>query len=82
CEKVGYVYHIFVRDFGDGVPEGQLKKMFEPFFRGDPSRHHKAGVGLGMALSLRAALVLGGKITASNHPDGGLEVCVSLPAVL
>lgn len=78
CEKVDNVYHIFVRDFGEGVPEEQLQKLFEPFFRGDPSRHHKAGVGLGMALSLRAALVLGGKISAQNHPDGGLEVCVSL----
>lgn len=74
-------FTILVRDHGDGVPEGQLAQLFEPFFRGDPSRHHKAGVGLGMALSLRAANVLGGSVTARNHPEGGLEVSVNLPIV-
>ncbi|RUO48418.1 sensor histidine kinase [Pseudidiomarina donghaiensis] len=70
---------ILVRDHGDGVPEAQLEQLFEPFYRGDPSRNHKAGVGLGMALSLRAANVLGGSVTARNHPDGGLEVSINLP---
>lgn len=70
---------IIVRDYGDGVAEAQLQQMFEPFYRGDPSRHPQAGVGLGMALSRRAAGVLGGKVTARNHPDGGLEVRVQLP---
>ncbi|WP_404409597.1 HAMP domain-containing histidine kinase [Pseudidiomarina marina] len=74
-------FTILVRDHGDGVPEAQLAQLFEPFFRGDPSRHHKAGVGLGMALSLRAANVLGGSVSARNHPDGGLEVSVNLPIV-
>lgn len=82
CERVNADYHFYVRDFGEGVNEEQLHKLFEPFYRGDPSRHHQAGVGLGMALSLRAALVLGGKLTAHNHPEGGLEVCVSVPAVV
>ncbi|WP_417659157.1 sensor histidine kinase [Pseudidiomarina sp.] len=74
-------FTIIVRDHGDGVPEDQLVQLFEPFFRGDPSRHHKAGVGLGMALSLRAANVLGGSVTARNHPEGGLEVSIHLPVV-
>jgi two-component system OmpR family sensor kinase len=79
CELAGSSFHIRIRDFGDGVPEQQLKQLFEPFFRGDPARHHKAGVGLGMALSLRAATVLGGSVSARNHPDGGLEASISLP---
>lgn len=79
CEQAHTSFAIRIRDFGDGVPEAQLKQLFEPFFRGDPARHHKAGVGLGMALSLRAATVLGGNVSARNHPDGGLEVTISLP---
>ena len=79
CELNQDEFTWLVRDHGDGVPEDQLQQLFEPFFRGDPSRHHKAGVGLGMALSLRAAKVLGGSISARNHPDGGLEVAVTLP---
>ena len=81
CELGDSECFILVRDHGDGVPEEQLAQLFEPFYRGDPSRHHKAGVGLGMALSLRAANVLGGSVSARNHPDGGLEVTVTLPLV-
>ena len=79
CQLLDDSFAIAIRDFGDGVPEAQLQQLFEPFFRGDPARHHKAGVGLGMALSLRAANVLGGSVSARNHPDGGLEVTISLP---
>ncbi|EGN75532.1 signal transduction histidine kinase [Idiomarina sp. A28L] len=70
---------ITVHDEGPGVPEDKLKKMFEPFFRADPSRHHGAGVGLGLALCQRATAVLDGHIKAINHPAGGLAVTVSLP---
>ncbi len=79
CEQSTTSFTIKVRDYGNGVPEDQLAQLFEPFFRGDPSRHHNAGVGLGMALSLRAANVLGGSVTARNHPEGGLEVSIHMP---
>ncbi|MEX1221752.1 MAG: HAMP domain-containing sensor histidine kinase [Idiomarina sp.] len=70
---------MIVRDHGKGVTDAQMEKLFEPFYRGDPSRLPQAGVGLGMALSRRAAGVLGGKLSARNHPDGGLEVSIHLP---
>ncbi|WP_194757506.1 sensor histidine kinase [Aliidiomarina indica] len=70
---------IHVRDQGPGVTEEQRQKMFAPFFRGDPSRHHGAGVGLGLALCQRATAVLGGDIDAHNHPDGGLQVTIAFP---
>lgn len=78
CQAQPDSYTILVRDHGQGVPEDQLEQLFTPFYRADPSRNHKAGVGLGMALSLRAAAVLGGYVDARNHPDGGLEVAVTL----
>lgn len=68
-----------IRDQGPGAPEEKLAKLFEPFYRGDPSRHHGAGVGLGLALCQRAVAILGGQINARNHPDGGLEVSVEFP---
>jgi len=70
---------IRIRDHGPGVDESTLEKLFVPFYRGDPARHHKAGVGLGLALSHRAAAVLGGELKASNHSEGGLEVVLDLP---
>lgn len=73
-------HQIIIRDHGPGVEEDLLNKLFEPFYRGDPSRNHKAGVGLGLALSRRAAVVLGGQLHAENHPQGGLQVMLDLPA--
>ncbi|MGQ4277576.1 sensor histidine kinase [Pseudidiomarina sp. E22-M8] len=81
CQVTASDYTMVIRDHGSGVPEDQLSQLFTPFYRADPSRNHKAGVGLGMALSLRAAAVLGGTVTARNHPDGGLEVSVNLPLI-
>lgn len=85
-EKVELAYqtkpgqHCFVvKDHGTGVEDDLLEKLFEPFYRGDPSRNHKAGVGLGLALSHRAAAVLGGGLSAANHPQGGLQVVLTLP---
>ncbi|RUO73640.1 sensor histidine kinase [Idiomarina seosinensis] len=71
-------HFIRVRDYGPGVADDLLGKLFEPFYRGDPSRNHKAGVGLGLALSQRATAVLHGQLSAKNHPQGGLEVVLEL----
>src|SRR5690554_734251 len=71
--------HLRVRDQGPGVDESKVDELFVPFFRADPSRHHGAGVGLGLALCQRSSAVLGGKIVARNHPEGGLEVTLTLP---
>lgn len=79
CKDNSERCQIRIRDHGPGVEEDTLDKLFVPFYRGDPARHHKAGVGLGLALSHRAAAVLGGELSAQNHPDGGLEVVLDLP---
>jgi len=68
-----------IRDQGEGVPEEKLQQLFTPFFRADPSRHHGAGVGLGLALCQRAAHVLSGEISAQNHVEGGFAVTLSVP---
>lgn len=70
---------ITVRDEGTGVDASKLEQLFEPFFRADPSRHHRAGVGLGLALCQRASRVLGGELQAENHIEGGLQVKLILP---
>lgn len=68
-----------IRDEGPGVDETKVEQLFVPFFRADPSRHHGAGVGLGLALCQRSTAVLGGELEARNHPEGGLEVSLCLP---
>lgn len=73
--------HLSIRDQGPGVDESKVEELFVPFFRADPSRHHGAGVGLGLALCQRSSAVLDGELEARNHAEGGLEVTLSLPRV-
>ena len=73
---------VSVRDHGPGVPEQDLKLIFEPFYRVDAARDRAGGgEGLGLAIAARAVAVHGGSMDAHNAPDGGLEVVMRLPAL-
>jgi two-component system sensor histidine kinase CpxA len=78
----GQWIEVTVRDHGPGVPEKDLKLIFEPFYRVDAARDRAGGgEGLGLAIAARAIAVHGGSIDARNAPDGGLEVAMRLPAL-
>jgi signal transduction histidine kinase len=66
---------VSVADSGPGVDPALLTRLFDPFFRGDPSN----GVGLGLAIAKRAMDFNGGAISAANTPAGGLQVVMRLP---
>lgn len=70
---------INVIDSGPGVPRGAEETMFEPFQRlGD--RENKSGVGLGLSVARGFIEAMGGTISATDTPGGGLTVIVDLPA--
>ena len=72
---------IQVRDFGPGVPEKEVEKIFKPFYRVQESRDRgSGGHGLGLSIAATAVRRHGGDIRASNAPDGGLVVEISLPS--
>jgi len=74
---------IDIKDQGFGVPESQLKKIFNPFYRVDTSREKRTGgYGLGLAIAQKAIKLHHGKITAKNLKEGGLLVRISLPLFL
>ena len=71
---------VSVRDHGPGLSDTDLERMFQRFYRGDPSRARspRSGSGLGLAIVQQIALSQGGMVRASNHPEGGalLELLV------
>ena len=72
---------IRVRDHGAGVPPETLERIFEPFFRVEEARDRQSGgAGLGLAIVQRAINAHGGKVSARNAENGGLEVELELPA--
>jgi two-component system sensor histidine kinase CpxA len=71
---------IQVRDFGPGVPESDLQKIFQPFYR-VPSDEVSGSDGSGLGLAITEGIVRnhGGSVHALNAKDGGLLVEIELP---
>jgi two-component system OmpR family sensor kinase len=71
-----------VLDRGPGVPETELERIFEPFYRTDKSRDHRQdGQGIGLAITARVTELHGGTVKAVNRAEGGLEISLKLPLV-
>lgn len=68
-------------DHGPGVPEADLPRLFDLFYRTDQARTDvKKGSGLGLAIVKQIITALGGTIQAAPTPGGGLTVRIDLPA--
>jgi two-component system sensor histidine kinase BaeS len=71
---------VAIADNGPGVPDTDLPRIFERFWRGDPSRSRATGgSGLGLAIARHIIVAHGGRIWAAQTPGGGLTVAFWLP---
>lgn len=72
--------HMSVADHGPGLAEGDVGRIFEPFYRADPSRSRDSG-GAGLGLSIVSAVVAahGGRVKVSKTEGGGATFEVELP---
>ena len=71
---------INIDDDGPGIPEAELTRVLEPFYRVEESRSRETGgVGLGLAIAHSIVQAHGGMLTLSNRPTGGLRATISLP---
>lgn len=70
---------IRISDCGPGLPESELDRIFDPFYRLEHSRSGEfGGVGLGLAIVKSCAEACGGSVMCRNLAKGGLEVDVLL----
>ncbi|MDT9001424.1 ATP-binding protein [Paucibacter sp. APW11] len=70
-----------VRDHGPGVPESELARLGQPYTRLDHgSKLRQDGLGLGLSIVRDIVADHGGQLRLRNHPQGGFEVRLALPA--
>jgi signal transduction histidine kinase len=71
---------IRVRDDGPGIPDTELERVFEPFYRLESSRNRDTGgSGLGLSIARDVAQAHGGSLVLHNLPVRGLEAVLTLP---
>ncbi|MCV6588739.1 MAG: PAS domain S-box protein [Marinobacterium sp.] len=75
-EEQGAQLAIRIRDHGPGIAEADLSRIFEPFFT---TKSAGQGLGLGLSISYRIIESLNGRLSASNHPQGGAVFTLTLP---
>jgi two-component system sensor histidine kinase MtrB len=73
---------IGVRDFGPGLDQSALIRVFDRFWRADPSRARiRGGTGLGLSISLEDARLHNGELDAWGRPGKGAHFVLTLPRV-
>ena len=82
CRRRGTTLCVQVWDSGIGIPSAQQDEIFEEFFQvANPERDRSKGLGLGLSIAKRCALLLGHSLTVRSKPGKGTVFSVDLPQV-
>jgi two-component system phosphate regulon sensor histidine kinase PhoR len=72
---------LVVDDEGPGIPDADLQRVFERFYRVDKARSRETGgTGLGLSIVKHLVGLHGGDVRAENRPGGGARFVVRIPA--
>jgi two-component system sensor histidine kinase KdpD len=71
---------IAVRDRGMGIKAGEQHRVFDRSYRGSDAQLWRFGTGLGLTIAQGLVAAEGGRIWATNHPQGGAIVTIAVPA--
>jgi two-component system sensor histidine kinase SenX3 len=78
--SVDGVVEIAIADQGEGIPEEDLDRVFERFFRVDQARsRHTGGTGLGLSIVKHAVQNHGGEVRVWSQPGRGSTFTIRLP---
>lgn len=80
CENSAEDVSVIIEDNGPGVPSEALPKLFDVFYRSDPSRNNpNKGSGLGLAITAKILERFGGSVHAENLQPKGLRIIMTIP---
>jgi two-component system phosphate regulon sensor histidine kinase PhoR len=80
AQKVDGAAQLTVSDEGLGIPEADLERIFERFYRVDKARSRESGgTGLGLSIVKHLVDLLGGRVWAANRTEGGAVFTIRLP---
>ena len=80
ARREGRHVRLWVMDEGDGIPEDDLERIFDKFYRVHATDRKRAGTGLGLAISRGFIEAMGGSISAANRSDrSGAVFTITLP---
>lgn len=78
-KPVNHTWVISIQDNGEGIPDEELDKIFQPFYRGEGNRTTK-GFGLGLSLAGKIIKIHKGAIEVRSEPGAGSLFIITLPA--
>ncbi len=78
--RLSQAIEVNIDDDGPGIPQKEISRVLEPFYRLDDSRSRETGgAGLGLAIVQSIVQSHGGTLVLSNRPTGGLRATITLP---
>ena len=72
--------YIIIKDNGIGIPESEMNKIYDPFFRASNTRNYE-GYGIGLPLARNIVRMHNGELLVSSHENQGTTVQMRFPTI-